>query len=427
MPNTCAVSDEQTRKRDRKYDLVLYGATGFTGKLVAEYLLRHYGDSDLKLALAARNERKLENVRSDLKRVHERAGELDLLVADSQDRDALDAIVKETSVLCTTVGPYAKYGEKVASACADAGTDYCDLTGETQFIRRSIDANHERAQETGARLVHCCGYDSIPSDLGTLMVQDAAADRHGASCRQVKYFAGETSGSFSGGTLASMYNIFEEVKRDPSVRKILGNPYSLDTDPKFRGPDGPDQTGVKYDDDLGMWTAPFLMAAINTRVVRRSHALMGRPWGRDFRYSEVMSTGRGPSGMTRALAVTAGMGTFAAGVAVPMTRKVIQKRLPQPGEGPSKEAREKGFFVTRLIGLGVDQEGQRFVVKGEVRGDKDPGYGGTAIMLSESALTLALDRETHGGPGGVLTPATALGMHCVGRLRDAGMTFALTN
>jgi short subunit dehydrogenase-like uncharacterized protein len=418
--------DAPKRDRSRTHDLVLYGATGFTGGLVAENLLARYGDSDLRLALAGRNERKLEGVRDELARRFPAARELPLLVADSRDRAALDRITAETSVLCTTVGPYAKYGAEVVASCVENATDYCDLTGETQFVRRMIDAHHERARQTGARIVHCCGYDSIPSDLGTLMIQRAAEARYGTPCREVKFFAGESSGGFSGGTLASMFHLFEELEEDPKLRRVLGNPYGLDPDPSFRGPDGSDQRGVRYDDDLGVWTAPFIMAAVNTRVVRRSHALMDRPWGRGFRYSEVMSTGGGPVGFARATAITAGLGAFAGGVALKPTRGLLRKRLPQPGEGPSEEAREKGSFVVRLLGLGTDQEGTPFRVRGKIRGEKDPGYGGTAIMLSEAAMTLAVDREQVSGPGGVLTPAVALGEPLIERLRDAGMTFEVT-
>jgi len=406
----------------RTHDLVLFGATGFTGQLVAEYLLRRYGDTPLKLALAGRNPRKLERVRAELVSTHERAAELPLLVADSEDRAALDAIAKDTTALCTTVGPYAKYGAQVVAACVEAGTHYCDLTGEPQFIRRMIDAHHERAQETGAKIVHCCGFDSIPSDLGTMLVQQTAIARHGVPAREVKLAAGETSGGFSGGTLASMFHMMEEVERDRSVLKVLGHPYALNPEGERSGlPDGSDQKGMRYDEDLGMWTAPFIMAAINTRVVRRSHALQGFPWGRDFRYSEVMTTGTGASGALRAAAITGGLGAFTGLAALKPTRRVLQKRLPQPGEGPSEEARERGFFVVRLVGLGEDADGAGFTVRVTVRGDKDPGYGGTAIMLGESAMTLAVDALE--GGGGVLTPSTAMGDRLLERLRDASMSF----
>jgi len=404
---------------------VLYGATGFTGRLVAEYLLEHYGDSDLRFALAGRNEGKLQRVRSELARKWPKAAELPTLVADSRDRAALDAITEATSVLCTTVGPYAKYGAEVVASCAEHGTDYCDLTGETLFIHRMMKAHHERAVETGARIVNCCGYDSIPSDLGTLMVQAAAMEKHGTPCREVKYFAGETSGGASGGTLASGFHMAEEIQRDPSVRRVMGDPYALDPPGGSRGLDGADQRGMRHDADLNQWTAPFVMAGINTRVVRRSHALAGYPWGRDFRYSEVMSTGGGHKGFVRAAVTTLGLGAFVTGMALPFTRRILQRRLAQPGEGPSESAREKGYFVVRLLGLGRDGEGRPFTVRAKVRGEKDPGYGSTAIMLGEAAVCLALDGHALEGEGGLGTPASTMGQTLVQRLRDAGMTFAI--
>ncbi len=402
------------RDRSREFDIVLWGATGFTGRLVADYLVRHYleGDTKLRLALAGRNKDKLEGVARDIG-----APPLPILIGDSFDAESLDAIASRAEVVISTVGPYAKYGAGLVAACVKNGTDYCDLTGETQFVRKMIDAHHEQAKQTGARIVHCCGYDSIPSDLGTLMVQEAFQDRYGKYASEVKMAAGEMSGSFSGGTFASMMNIVDELKEDPSLRKVLGDPYALN--PKgVRGPDKGDQTGVRFDEDLDMWTAPFIMAAINTRIVRRSHALLGLPWGEDFRYSEVMSTGKGASGLTRALTFTAGMVGFMGAMAFPLTRPLVEKRLPSPGEGPSEEAREKGYFKTRLVALDDGRE-----VRGLVADDRDPGYGSTAVMLSESALCLLLDGTELGLQGGVLTPASAMGMPLIERLRKAGLTF----
>ncbi|MCB9622135.1 MAG: saccharopine dehydrogenase NADP-binding domain-containing protein [Polyangiales bacterium] len=400
--------------RSRRYDVVLFGATGFTGRLVAEYLAEHYGDSDVRVALAGRNRAKLEDIRRGLPAA---GREWPILVADSHDRASLDAVAKDTSVVCTTVGPYARYGAELVAACVAHGTDYCDLTGETQFVRRMIDQHHEEAQKTGARIVHCCGFDSIPSDLGTLMMQEAAKERFGVPLQKVTYFAGETKGGFSGGTVASMLNLFEEIARDRSVLKILGNPYALNPEGKRKGPDGSDQKGVRFDRDLGQWTAPFVMAAINTRVVRRSNAILGYPWGEDFRYAEVMSTGKGPRGLARATAITSFLGGFMGAAAIDPIRKLLAARvLPKPGEGPSKEDRDKGFFVTRFVGKTADGR----ELRGRVEGTSDPGYGETAKMLSESALCLAL-----GGPseGGVRTPASTMGMLLVERLRKAGMTF----
>jgi short subunit dehydrogenase-like uncharacterized protein len=411
--------------RSRRFDVVLFGATGFTGRLVAEYLAEHYGSSDvssgsagsaadLRIALAGRNQAKLEEIRRGLPA----AGKgWPILIADSHDRASLDAVAKDASVVCTTVGPYAKYGAELVASCVAHGTDYCDLTGETQFVRRMIDQHHALAKKTGARIVHCCGFDSIPSDLGVLMMQEASKERFGAPLQKVTYFAGETKGGFSGGTVASMLNLFEEIARDKSVLKILGNPYALNPEGERKGPDGSDQKGVRFDRDLGQWTAPFVMAAINTRVVRRSNAILGYPWGKDFRYAEVMSTGKGPRGLARATAITSFLGGFMGAAAIDPIRKLLAARvLPKPGEGPSKEARDQGFFVTRFVGKTADGR----ELRGRVAGTSDPGYGETAKMLAESAVCLAL-----GGPseGGVRTPASTMGMLLVERLRKAGMTF----
>lgn len=400
--------------RSRRFDIVLFGATGFTGRLVAEYLAEHYGDSGVRIALAGRNRGKLEEVRRGLPKV---ANGWPILIADSHDRASLDAVAKDASVVCTTVGPYAKYGAELVAACVARGTDYCDLTGETQFVRRMIDQHHAAAKKTGARIVHCCGFDSIPSDLGTLMMQHASQERFRAPLQKLTYFAGETKGGFSGGTVASMLNLFEEIQRDKSVLKILGNPYALNPEGERKGPDGSDQKGVRFDRDLGQWTAPFVMAAINTRVVRRSNAILGYPWGKDFRYAEVMSTGKGPRGLARATAITSFLGGFMGAAAIDPIRKLLASRvLPKPGEGPSKQARDQGFFVTRFVGKTADGR----ELRGRVAGTSDPGYGETAKMLAESALCLAL-----GGPsdGGVRTPASTMGMLLVERLRQAGMTF----
>ncbi|MEM9731830.1 MAG: saccharopine dehydrogenase, partial [Myxococcota bacterium] len=294
-------------------------------------------------------------------------------------------------------------------------------TGESIFVRDSIDDHHEAAKESGTRIVHCCGYDSIPSDLGTLMVQNAMKDRHGSYAPQVKMAAGEMSGGPSGGTLATMMNMVDEMKANPKLRRVMGNPYALN--PKgVRGPDKGDQTGVRFDKDFDQWTGPFVMAGINTRVVRRSHALLGLPWGEQFRYSEVMSTGKGPRGLQRATMMAGGVAGFFALVALPLTRPMVEKRLPAPGEGPDREARENGFFKTRLIALGNGHE-----VRGIVEGYQDPGYGATAIMIAECALCLALDGASLGTEGGVLTPATAMGTRLIERLREAGMRFDIEN
>jgi short subunit dehydrogenase-like uncharacterized protein len=404
----------------RPYDIVLFGATGFTGKLVAEYLLLH-APPDVRWALAGRNRAKLEAVRDDLAARDPRAASLRLVVADTNDEGSLEELARAARVVCTTVGPYMKYGRALVSACALHGAHYCDLTGEVPFMRESIDRNDGRARETGARIVHACGFDSLPSDLGVLMVHDHAKRTWDEDLAWVKMFAGETSGGFSGGTVATMLELLAAAKKDKAMRSLLGNPYALDPrDGGRRGPDGGDARGVRWDDDLHMWTGPFLMASTNTRVVRRSNALLDHAYGASFRYSEAMSFGRGPKGFAMATAVTAGLGAFVVAASVTPTRKLLERTLlPAPGEGPSKEARDNGFFVVRHIGETTG--GHR--VTARIEGKSDPGYGETAKMLGESALCLALDEETLPARAGVLTPATAMGMRLVERLRTAGMVF----
>jgi short subunit dehydrogenase-like uncharacterized protein len=411
-------------RESRRFDVIVWGATGFTGRLVAEYLARHYGVGEtLSWALAGRSQGKLEAVRNGLAADSPRAKELPLLLGDGKDRASLDLIAREARVIITTVGPYSLHGRKLVGACVDAGTDYVDLAGETQFIRAMIDEHHVRAKQTGARIVHSCGYDSIPSDLGVLMLQDHAQKTYGARCPNVKFFAGESKGAFSGGTVASILNVVDEATRDPKVRRILGDPYALDPGREARGPDGADQAGVRWDSESKRWTAPFLMAGINTRIVRRSNALLGYAYGKDFRYSEAMSFGPGPKGLATAVAVTAALGGFLVALTAKPVRKLLERSvLPAPGEGPSREARESGFFTSRLYGTVVGDKGAAKLLA-TVKGVQDPGYGETAKMISESALSLAKDGAAIRQEGGVLTPASCMGMPLVERLRKAGMTF----
>jgi short subunit dehydrogenase-like uncharacterized protein len=414
-------------RESRRFDVVVWGATGFTGKLVAEYLARHQGiGAGLSWALAGRSLEKLEGVRTALAADVPRASELPLLLGDGKDRASLDIIAREARVIITTVGPYSLHGRLLVGACVDAGTDYVDLAGETPFIRAMIDEHHVRAKQTGARIVHSCGYDSIPSDLGVLMLQDHAQRKYGARCPSIKFFAGESKGGMSGGTVASMLNLFEEATHDKRVRRIAADPYALDPGRETRGPDGRDQAGVRWDAETARWTAPFLMAAINTRIVRRSNALLGYAYGKDFRYSEAMSFGSGPKGFLTATAVTAALGGFVVAAAAKPVRNLLARTvLPMPGEGPSREQRENGHFTSRLYGTAVGERGAANLLA-TVKGTSDPGYGETAKMISESALSLVRDGSAIRHEGGVLTPASCMGMPLVERLRRAGMTFEVT-
>ncbi|NOK17760.1 saccharopine dehydrogenase family protein [Corallococcus carmarthensis] len=405
------------------FDIILWGATGFTGRLVAEYLARTQDTHRAKWAIAGRDEAKLDQVRSELVKVRPEFADLPVVIADAKDAASLDALVARTRVIISTVGPYARYGNELVAACVRAGTDYCDLTGEVQWMRKTIDAHETRARETGARIVHTCGFDSIPSDLGTLMLQDYMREKHGGHCDQVRFHLTRMRGGFSGGTIASMMDTLAAVKADPALKKVLTSAHALDPEPSRGTKEERDLATVKKSPDTGTWTAPFVMGSVNTRVVRRSNALLGYPWGRDFFYSEVSDFGPGPKGFALAAATTAGLGGFMALSNVDPVRELLEKHvLPAPGQGPSATVRERGLFEVRLLGEGQSpKSGQRVKVEGKVASQGDPGYAATARMLSEAALCLAFDNIPK--RGGVLTPASAMGMVLVERLRKAGMTF----
>ena len=404
-----------------QFDLVLLGATGFTGRLVAEYLLeRHGAGGEFKWALAGRSRDKLESVRAEL---GEAAAELPLLLADSHDRASLDALVAQTRAVCSTVGPYALHGSDLVAACAESGTDYCDLTGEVPWMRQMLDAHEEAAIASGARLVHCCGFDSIPSDLGVWFLQHQAERLFGTPMTRVRLGVQALRGKMSGGTAASMLNIIESSRSDPEIARIAKNPYALCPEEFRKGPRQPYVKGPTFDDDLDAWLAPFVMAAINTRIVHRSHALQGRPWGEDFTYEEAMMTGTGFKGRRQAITWSLALGGFAVGASLGPTRKLLKNRfLPKPGEGPSKSARERGLF--KLLLVGRDDDGHEVRVR--VTGDRDPGYGSTSKMLGEAAYTLATDVPEGSPPGGFWTPSTAMAEKLIPRLVEhAGLTFEL--
>jgi short subunit dehydrogenase-like uncharacterized protein len=409
------------RDRARRFDVVVFGATGFAGRLVAEYLAERYGASDLRWAMAGRSPDKLERVRAEIAEQHPAAKDVELVVADSRDRASLERMAAAAEVVCTTVGPYALYGDPLVEACVDNGTDYCDLTGEVQWIRRGIDAHQARAEATGARIVHCCGFDSIPSDLGVFALQEAAIARDGTPVEEVRFFLAGAKGGFSGGTAASLANALKEAE-DPAVRKIMGHAYALNPEGERKGPDRGDQMGVAKDPISGRWTGPFVMAAVNTRVVRRSNALLGYRYGADFRYSEVVRFPRGAKGLASATAYTAGFAALLGALAARPTRALVERfALPKPGEGPSRESIERGWFRIVLSGRTGGEE----VLTVDVKGQRDPGYGATACMLAESALCLALQGRELSSPGGILTPASAMGQALVDRLNAQDVAFQI--
>ncbi len=404
--------------QDRSYDVILWGATGFTGRLVVEYLLKQYGSTrELRWAIAGRNQAKLQNIRQQLK-----APGLQIILADSQDKASLEAMVRQTRVICSTVGPYALYGSSLVEACVENGTDYCDLTGEVQWIRKMIDKHHEHARKKEVKIVHCCGFDSIPSDYGVYFLQKEAQARFGQYCQQVKMRVKGAKGGFSGGTYASLSNVLAEAEKDKSIYEILQNPYSLNPPGERLGPDKEDLTEATFDEDLQRWISPFVMAAINTKIVRRSHALAGYPFGKNFQYEEATLHGGGIK--SRAIAnLSAGVGGLLS-QATPnsLIKKTADRFLPKPGEGPSKEKRESGYF--NLLFLGKLADGAQ--IRAKVTGDKDPGYGSTSKMLAESAVCLAKDGDKLPSMNGVLTPTTAMGDFLLERLvQYAGLSFEI--
>jgi short subunit dehydrogenase-like uncharacterized protein len=409
---------------EREFDVVVWGASGFTGRLVASHLLKRHGVSgDLRWAMAGRNERKLAEVRAEIGREAGIAAEaLPLVVGDSHDEAFVDALARRTKVVCTTVGPYASYGSELVAACAQNGTHYCDLTGEVQWMRRMIDAHHEQAKASGARIVHTAGFDCIPSDLGVYFLQREMRRRHGVTASRIACRVGGFSGAASGGTIASMLQMMEEAEKDLSIRRLMADPYALNPEGERTGPDGADQATPVYDADFETWTAPFVMAGVNTRVVRRSNALQGYAYGEDFRYDEATISGAGPAGWVKAAAVTAGTAGAMMSMAVGPLRRGAARFLPSPGEGPSREAREAGYFDLRFLAEHPVDKGKS--LRARVRGDMDPGYGSTSKMLGEAALCLALDDLD--SPGGVTTPAAGMGDALLERLPGhAGVTFTI--
>ncbi|HEY7075269.1 MAG TPA: saccharopine dehydrogenase NADP-binding domain-containing protein [Solirubrobacteraceae bacterium] len=399
---------------DRDLDVVVFGATGFAGRLVAGHLAAH-APAEVRVGLAGRSREKLERVRDELG-----VAGWELVVADSSDAASLAALAAKTRVVATTVGPYWPDGLALVKACAAAGTDYADLTGEVLFVRASIDRHHAAAAASGARIVHSCGFDSIPSDLGMLALHAAA----GGELEEATLVVTSVRGSFSGGTLASMKGQLAAVRGDPEHRRLVADPYALSPD-RAAEPDLGSQRDLDHpvrDDTLGMWLGPFVMASFNTRVVRRSNALQDWAYGARLRYREVMGFGSGLDAPVKAAAVTAGLAALAGGLSFGPTRDLLDRFLPAPGEGPSEESRNRGHFRMEIHGRTA--AGARHVARVAARGD--PGYAATAVMLGESALCLARDRDRLPDRAGVLTPATALGEPLADRLRANGFTLEAT-
>jgi short subunit dehydrogenase-like uncharacterized protein len=390
-------------KPSAEFDIVVYGASGFTGRLVAEYLASRSGEPhDLKWAMAGRSHDKLAAVRDEIGAPKDTP----LIVADASDPASLESMIARTRAVLTTVGPYQLYGNELVAACAASGTDYLDLCGEPAWMRQMIDKHHAAAQASGARILFSCGFDSIPFELGVFFLQEQAKTAFGAPVSRVKGRVRGMKGTFSGGTAASLKATYAAAAKDLGLVALLKSPFALT--PGFEGPKQPPGNKPLFDDDLNAWVAPFVMSTINTRNVHRSNLLLGFPYGRDFVYDEMVLAGPGDKGEATAKAIVAA------------NAQLGGPGGPKPGEGPSKEERETGFFDIMFVGIAPD--GRQ--VRATVRGERDPGYGATSRMIAESAICVV--REAADVPGGIWTPGAALQHRLIRRLTDyAGMTFTV--
>lgn len=384
---------------EKTYDIVVYGASGFTGRLVAEYLAGQYGQTeDLRWAMAGRSAEKLASVRDEIGA----PADTPLVVADASDPASLQAMVESTKVVLTTVGPYQLYGSELVAACARAGTDYVDLCGEPTWMRQMIDMHEETAKQSGARIVFSCGFDSVPFDLGVHFLQSAAIEKFGQPMSYVRGRVRKMQGTFSGGTAASLKATMAAAAKDPNVLKLLRDSYALA--PGHKGPEQPKGTKPLYDEVIDSWCAPFIMAPINTRNVHRTNFLSGYPYGEEFLYDEMFVTGPGEKGEAMASAIA-------------NDDSLGREGGPKPGEGPSKEEREAGFYDVWFVGTDGDKR-----IEAVVTGDKDPGYGSTSKMIAEAAISLVQDPLNTAG--GIWTSAPAMGDHLIKRLvNSAGLTF----
>lgn len=398
----------------REFEVIVYGASGFTGRLAAEYLQREYG-TGAAWAMAGRDPAKLEAVRREI------GASAPIIVARASDLVSLEAMARRTKVVLTTVGPYQLYGEALLAACVKAGTDYVDLCGEPNWMAAMIAKYEPQAKASGARITFSCGFDSIPFDLGVFYLQQQARGRFGAPLTQVHGRVRKMKGGFSGGTMASMLATMKAVQSDPSLAKVLADPFAL---ADANGAVQPRGDSAQHDEGIG-WAAPFVMAPINTKNVHRSNLLMNYAYGRDFTYDEMMLTGEGAAGEKRARGAVKQAKTQTALLGFAPTRALLRTFvLPKPGQGPSKRERETGSYDVLFVGS--DHEGR--MLRASVKGDKDPGYGSTSKMISESALCLARDVDRGVTPGGIWTPASAMGSKLIERLQArAGLVFSLEN
>jgi short subunit dehydrogenase-like uncharacterized protein len=400
--------------QSREFDVIIWGASGFTGRLVALYLFDKYGTTgDLKWAMGGRNLTKLEKVRDEVANKN-----VPLVIADSNDKVSLLNMVKRTKVVCTTVGPYAKYGSNLVEACIESHIHYCDLAGEVQWMYKMINRHHEKAKINGSKIVHACGFDSIPSDMGVYFIQRESKDKRGIIAQKIKMRVAAISGGISGGTYSSLSRVLEEAQKDKKVYQILTNPYALNPINEQFGKDKSDLKNIIFDKVSQSWIGPFIMSSINTKIVRRSNFLNSYAYGKNFRYDEATIFGKGFFGRIRGIISVIAIGLIMSAKHGSLLKKGLDLLFPIPGEGPSKKKMKQGFYNLRFY-ITLEDGSDAFA---KVIGDMDPGYGSSSKMLAESAVCLAIDKLSN--TSGVLKPSVAMGDALLKRLeKNAGLRF----
>ena len=398
----------------KKFDIIIWGATSFTGKLVSEYIFKKYASSKIKWAIAGRNLKKLEKIRYQVADEN-----IPIFIADCFDEVSLEKFVKRARVICSTVGPYSLYGTKLVKLCVENNTNYCDITGEAHWIRTLIDSFHEEAKSKKIKIINSCGFDSIPSDMGVYFIQNEIKKINNNYAKSIKMRVAGIRGGISGGTYSSINNLLKEAYRDKSIFKVLNNPYGLNPKDKMEGLDKKDLRKIIFDKESNSWIYPFIMAGINTKIVRRSNALSNFIYGKDFRYEEAMIAGKGISGFWKAILAVFPLAMIGLNPNS-FLKKIVDSFMPKPGEGPGIEKRKNGFYNLRFY-ITLNNNRTAFA---KVIGDSDPGYGSTSKMLAESALCLAFDNLSDNY--GVITPSSGMGDKLLNRLKEnAGLSFEL--
>ena len=398
----------------KNFDVIIWGATSFTGKLVCEYIFSNYKTNEIKWAMAGRDKKKLEDVRSEIADTS-----VPILLADSFDENTLSDLVKQTKVMCSTVGPFSVYGTLLVDLCVRFKTNYCDITGEAHWIRTLIDKFHGEAKSKKIKIVNSCGFDSIPSDMGVYFIQNKIKKVYKNYAKSIKMRVAGIRGGISGGTYSSINNLLSEAYNDKTIFKVLNNPYGLNPNDKMEGLDKKDLRKIIFDKESNSWIYPFIMAGINTKIVRRSNALSNFQYGKDFRYEEAMMAGKGISGFWKSILAVFPLAMIGLSPNS-FLKKIVNSYMPKPGEGPGIEKRKNGFYNLRFY-ITIDEKRKAFA---KVIGDRDPGYGSTSKMLAESALCLAFDNlpENYG----VVTPSFSMGDKLLNRLNEnAGLKFEL--